>query len=129
MTLELWSLVFMGFFHMALAYLPAIAKIKAFNVIAEKNFSRDGLPQLTGKGARAERALANLMESLPTFVIVILVAHVTGSNNEWTQWGALMFVTARVLHPAFYILGFAHLRSISYLTAAAGIIMIAAQLA
>ena len=128
MTLELWCLVFMGFFVMVLGYVTAIAKIKSFSIIQERNFNRDNLPPLTGVGARAERAQANLYENLPAFAIVVIIAHLTQTHNDWTVLGAELFVLARILHPVFYLLGIHYLRSLSYMVGLVGTIMIALQL-
>ena len=67
---------------MALGYIPGLARVKENNLIATKNFNRDNLKPLTGKGARAQRAIDNLYESLPAFVIVVLLVHITDSYND-----------------------------------------------
>lgn len=118
----------MGFFTMVLGYLLGIAKVRTLNILGDRNFSRDNLSELTGWGARLERSLSNLFESLPAFTIVVLVAHVTHVSNGMSELGAQLFVGSRILHPIFYITGLFPLRSLSYLVGTTGIIMIALQL-
>src|SRR5262245_26244123 len=126
MTLELWLLVYSGVLLLALGYVPAIAKYRTFGTERMKN--RDGLPALTGWGARAERAQANLFENLPLFAILVIAAHLSGSLNGITALGAVLFAAGRTLHPVLYIAGLQPLRTASYALGIAGMILILSQL-
>lgn len=128
MTYELWILLSMGILPMLLGYIPGVAKIQANDAIASKNFNRDNFKPLTGKGARAQRALDNLYENLPAFIVIVMLVHVTGSYNEWTALGASLFLASRLIHPIFYIFGRPFLRSGSYMLGVVGIVMMALQL-
>lgn len=128
MTFELWTLITIGFYLMALGYIPGIIKIKENNVIAQRNFNRDNLKPASGKGARAQRALDNLFENIPAFSIVILLVHITDAYNDMTHLGAWLFLVARILHPIFYIFGRPFLRSGSYMLGLVGVVMLALQL-
>lgn len=129
MTFELWALVSIVFYLMALSYIPGIAKIQANDVIKQRNFNRDDMAQLTGKGARAQRALDNLYENIPAFTVLTLLVHITDAYNQMTFIAAAMFLTARILHPIFYIFGRPFLRSSSYMVGLIGVIILAVQLA
>lgn len=129
MTYELWTLVIMGFYLMALGYIPGLIKIKENDVIATKNFNRDNFKPLTGKGARAQRAIDNLYENLPAFTIVVLLVHITDAYNDMTQLGATLFLAGRLLHPLLYIAGRPFLRSTSYAVGFLGVILLTMQLA
>ena len=128
MTIELWILVTMGFFTLLLGFVPGIVKLKKYDLIGTKNFQRDNLPPLDGKGGRAERAISNLYENLPLFTFLVIAISITGANNEMTALGAQLFLIGRVLHPVFYIFGPHYLRSLSWFIAASGMVMMALQL-
>ena len=125
MTLELWLLVYMDAFLLALGYVPSIAKCRAFGA---RMRNRDGLPPLTGWGAQAERAQANLFENLLLFAILVIAAHLSGALNGITAFGAILFAAGRTLHPAFYIAGLQPLRITAYGVAVAGMVLLLSQL-
>jgi uncharacterized MAPEG superfamily protein len=59
----------------------------------------------------------------------VLAAHVSGHANATTALGAQIFFIARVAHAAVYILGIPYLRTAAFGAGAAGMLMIAGQLA
>ena len=128
MTLELWILVAMGVFLIVLGLMPGIAKLQEFKLLQTGNYQRDDLPPLSGWGARAERALYNLYESLPLFTILILAAHLTNANNDMTALGAELFLLGRILHPVFYIFGPGLMRSVAWAIATSGMVLVGLQL-
>jgi len=54
---------------------------------------------------RAIRAHLNMLENLAPFAVLVIVAHLTGVQNEWTMWAAIGFLAMRVLHAICYIGG------------------------
>jgi uncharacterized MAPEG superfamily protein len=64
---------------------------------------------------RAQRAHLNMIETLPSFAVVILVAVVSSSLTEVTACWAQIFFFARVAHAIVYILGVPYLRTPVYL--------------
>ena len=90
--------------------------------------NRDDVPPLEGWGARSQRALSNLYESLPIFIALILIAHVMERSNEATALGAQLFLWGRVGHAALYIAGVPWLRSLAYMVAVVGMVMIVSEL-
>jgi uncharacterized MAPEG superfamily protein len=78
--------------------------------------------------ARAERAHRNLLESLPAFAALVLIAHVTGRANDATALGSVLFVGARLAYAPVYILGIIWVRTACWLAAVAGMVVIATQL-
>ena len=77
---------------------------------------------------RAKRAHNNLLENLPPFAILVLVAHVTGHLNFWTALGAGLFFFARVLYAAIYIAGLTGIRTGVYFIGVLGQVLILLQL-
>lgn len=128
MTMELWMLIVAGILLILQGLSCGIAKNKQFNLLSSENFQRDNIGQLSGWGGRAERSVYNYVEYLPLFMILVLAAHLTGANNQWTALGAQLFVAGRVLHPVFYIFGPGPVRSLAWLLAVVGLVMIGLQL-
>lgn len=67
--------------------------------------NRDTTPDFPAWVDRLSRAHLNLLENLPTFVGVILIAHVTGVHDQLTVWAAWLFVAARLVYIVIYGLG------------------------
>lgn len=65
---------------------------------------------------RLQRSHRNLLENLPSFLGVVLIAHVTGANDIVTSIGAWVFVALRVAFALVYTLGITRwaLRTVLY---------------
>jgi uncharacterized MAPEG superfamily protein len=90
--------------------------------------NRDGLPPLTGFPGRAQRAHHNMLESLPLFIALVLVAHVSGKANAMTLLGAELFFWGRLAHWLIYIAGIPWLRTLAWLVSVLGMILIFREL-
>ena len=77
---------------------------------------------------RAVRAHANLVENLPPFLALVVVAHLTGRANDTTALGASIFFWARVAHALVYTAGVVYLRTAAFGVSLAGEVMILSQL-
>jgi uncharacterized MAPEG superfamily protein len=92
----------------------------AFNASA-----RDGAAPPPGKfTARLERAKLNLFETLPLFIGAVLAAHVAGAEGPLTWWGCWLYFGARVLYVPLYAFGVPVVRSLVWLVAMAGLLMV-----
>ncbi|WP_299481089.1 MAPEG family protein [uncultured Roseibium sp.] len=90
---------------------------------------RDGLPEKGRLAGRADRALLNLKENLPLFLVpAVLVYVVPNANADLAILGAQVFFWARLAYVPFYISGIPGPRSIAYGVALAGNLMIVAAL-
>jgi uncharacterized MAPEG superfamily protein len=91
--------------------------------------ARDGAPPppslLLG---RAQRALANLLETYPLFVAAVLAVAVTRRLDVWSLVGAHLYLWARTAYLALYLAGVPLIRSLVWNLALAGILMVLAQL-
>ena len=76
---------------------------------------------------RCNRAHVNLVENLPAFAILVLVAHVTGEANTTTAAAAMVFFWARVLHAIGYIAGIPYLRTILFAVGVVACLVIARE--
>ena len=97
-----------------------------------------GLPVAAGNRAstppvppwvdRSMRAHRNMLENLPHFAVLVLVAHVTGLNNLTTALGATIFFWARIAHAAVYTAGIPWVRTLAFSVGLVGEAMILVQL-
>jgi len=90
--------------------------------------NRDKMPALEGLAGRALRAHYNMLENLPLFIALILVAQVAGRSNSTTALGAELFFYARLVHAIVYLVGIPYLRTLVWAVSMAGLVMIFLQL-
>ena len=62
---------------------------------------------------RLSRTVRNSIEAAVLFVPLVLATEVMGTSNALTQWGAVVFVAARVAYSLLYPLGVVCLRSLA----------------
>lgn len=89
--------------------------------------NRQGLPELTGWVGRANRAHRNMMESLPLFAALVLVAHAAGRANGTVILGEQIFVWARLAYAIIYIAGIAGARTLAWAVSVAGMGLVLTQ--
>lgn len=90
---------------------------------------RDEATPPPGKLAgRLMRAQANLFETLPLFAAAVIMAEIAGKTGTLTLWGAGLYFAARLVYLPLYALGVAYVRSLVWLVAAAGLVMVIAAL-
>lgn len=63
---------------------------------------------------RAQRAHLNLLENVPSFAALVLIAHVTGTSTETTAIAAAVFFWARVVQTAVHIAGTPYVRTAAF---------------
>jgi uncharacterized MAPEG superfamily protein len=90
--------------------------------------NRDNPPEMSVIAGRLDRAKNNMLEALPFFLALALLALVKlGDTGEATR-GALIFLVARVAYVPAYVSGIPVLRSLIWLAANAGLVMMALPL-
>ena len=86
---------------------------------------RDGTPPPPGKVAgRLMRAQANLFETLPIFAAAVIMAHIAGKDGQLTFLGAHLYFFGRLIYLPLYAFGVPYVRSLVWLVAAAGLVMV-----
>lgn len=90
--------------------------------------NREGLPQLVGFAGRAQRAHWNMLESLPLFIALVLVAQIGGKANATTLLGTQLFFWGRLAHWLIYLAGVPWLRTLAWLVSVIGMILVLLQL-
>lgn len=88
----------------------------------------EAMPPLGARAERLRRAQDNLFETLPLFIGAVLIAHVAGRDNHVTALGAQIYFFGRVAYVPLYAFGVRQVRSLVWLVATAGLIMVASQI-
>ncbi len=127
MAMELKMLVLASLLTVVLALVGAAALILQRGL--RYGFgNRDQTEPLSPWGERALRAHRNMLENLPSFAALVLVAQVAGISNEATALGAVLFFWGRVAHAIIYIAGLPYLRTVAFAVALIGMLRIAREL-
>jgi uncharacterized MAPEG superfamily protein len=82
------------------------------------------VPALTGLAGRLNRALRNFIETFPLFAAAVLMAHITGKHGWMTEWGAQLYLGARVAYVVLYAAGIFLARSLVWNVATLGIVLV-----
>ena len=86
---------------------------------------RDGEAPPPGRLAgRLMRAQANLFETLPLFAAAVIMAHIAGKDGTLTAVGAHLYFFGRLIYLPLYAFGVPYIRSLVWLAAAAGLVMV-----
>lgn len=126
MSTDLTMLAFSALLTLGLAFPTVIALIMTKGLpFAAGN--RDQAYQLPDWAERAGRAHRNMLENLPIFAALVLVANAAGAANDATALGATLFFWGRVAHAVVYLAGISYLRTAAYGISLIGLVMIAAE--
>jgi uncharacterized MAPEG superfamily protein len=122
LTLLIWSVV-LTFAEVLIAVLAAQAAV-GLPMLAG---NREVPPALTGFAGRARRAHRNMLESLPLFIALVLVAQIAGKGNAMTLLGAQLFFWGRLGHWLIYLAGIPWLRTLAWVVSVIGMVLIFLQ--
>jgi len=89
---------------------------------------RDDEPAPNRWNQRAQKALRNLNETYPVFV-VLAVAAAMGHGNGLSLAGTWVYLGARLVYLPLYVLGIKYIRSLVWIVSAIGLIMMFAGVA
>jgi uncharacterized MAPEG superfamily protein len=119
LKLLLWSVV-LAFVEVVVAVLLASGQVG----LATLAGNRDPQVELTGIAGRAQRAHRNMLENLPLFIALVLIAQAAGKANATTLVGAHLFFWGRLAHWLIYLAGIPWLRTLAWAVAVVGLILI-----
>jgi len=85
---------------------------------------RDESKPVIGVGGRVQRAFANYMQTFPFFAAAVLVAHVADRHSWLTVTGAQLYFWARLVYVPLYVTGVPVVRTIAFVIATIGIVLI-----
>ena len=117
-----WSAV-LAFVEIIVAALAANAEV-GLPVLAG---NRDRMPSLGGFAGRAQRAYQNMLETLPLFIALVLVAQAGGKANATTLLGCELYFWGRVAHWLIYLAGIPWLRTLAWVVSIVGLVLITLQ--
>jgi uncharacterized MAPEG superfamily protein len=90
--------------------------------------ARDDWKTPTGIAGRIERSYFNLLETMPAFAALILIALYTGKVNEMTALGSQIYFWGRLVYFPVYISGIPVIRTLVWIASTAGLVLILWQL-
>lgn len=123
LTMLMWASIL---YVVQILIAAAVADLQ--NGIAWGLGNRENIPVVPGWGGRAQRAHANMAESLLPFACLVLIAHGSGQLGELSVLGTQIFLVSRVLYAILYMAGIKVLRSVAYFGGLAGMILIVIQI-
>lgn len=127
MSTELTMLAYSALLTLALGGPPVVALIMTKGLsFAAGNREQDFT--LPAWGVRANRAHLNMIENLPVFAALVLIANAMGVSNEGTALGATLFFWGRIGHAVVYIAGVPYLRTGAFLVSIIGMIQIVKEI-
>ncbi len=122
-----WLVLGSGLYYMHV-FAPSTAKMGKMGVMKYLG-NRSDDPDLTGMGARIERASLNMKENFPVFVALAVASIAMGQGaNDAVILGAQIFVLFRLAFLVIYALGIPVLRSVAWTGAFVGLIMMVVAL-
>ena len=124
MTLEQRMLVFSVFLGLVQIVLSSHAASRQYGYRWAASARDQPVPPLAGVAARLDRALRNFLETFPLFAAVVLVAGLAGRHTHVTEWGSMLYFSARLLYVPLYAFGVYLIRSLVWNVATIGILLV-----
>lgn len=90
--------------------------------------NRDKLPEMSVVASRLDRAKNNMLEALPIFLALALLALIKGGDTSGVTHAASIFLFARVVYVPAYVSAVPVLRSLVWLVGVASLVMMAVPL-
>jgi len=89
--------------------------------------NREDMPELSGWARRAQRAHLNMLENLPLFIALVLVAELTKRTGGLSALGAELFFWSRLAQGIIHVLGIPWLRTLAFAVSVVGLVLIFRQ--
>lgn len=113
MSTILITLFAAAMFPIVLAWLGGYFRKRQFGSIDNRH-PRMQYAKLEGAGARAFAAQQNAWEAVAIYTLTVFIAFASGVDLHTLTMPALVFITARALHPVFYVANLDKLRSLAF---------------
>jgi uncharacterized MAPEG superfamily protein len=123
LVLLLWT-VALAFIQIIVAVLAAHSQVG----LAALAGNRERMPELVGWAGRARRAQFNMLESLPLFIALVLMAHIARRTDAVTIMGEQIFLIGRVAYLLVYLAGIPWVRTLAWAVSVLGMLLIFVEL-
>ena len=123
MTTDLYLTTFAVVLTWVMVFFAANIKVKSWTPSGMKAAfgNRETAVDAPGFAGRADRAAKNMIENLPLFLGLIMVAHLGGRTGDRVNLGAHMFVWARLAYWPTYLAGVPYLRTLIWYVSVMGL--------
>lgn len=128
MTTELWCVVAIAVWSVAVAYIGVVGRVRRAGARWGFGNRHEPTPEMQPWVQRADRAYANHLANAGVFVALALVAHVSGERDDVTATASVVFVVARVAHSLLYVAGVVYLRTFAFWTSLAALAVMISRL-
>ena len=128
MTVDLWMLVYSALLCTLIPNAAVFGLSQLAGGMAWGFGNRDTPFPVPTWVERVRRAHMNMVENLPVFAALVLVAQVSGKADATTALGSQIFFVARVAHVAIYVAGIPYLRTAAFGVSVVGEVMILLRL-
>jgi uncharacterized MAPEG superfamily protein len=128
MTIELKMLalsIVLGFVHIMAAVRAVTRQYGSKWNMGARDEAMSPLEPLPG---RLTRARDNFLETFPFFAAAVLIAHVAGRDGMLTAVGVQFYFWARLVYLPLYAFGIPRIRTLVWIVAMVGILLILAAL-
>jgi len=126
MTQELWVLVLAAIWGLLQVLIAAASPMTQKGYMQWNAGPRDKPFDFGPVPARLRRAYQNYLETFPFFAALILAGAVSGHTDALSQWGAWVYLAARLVYFPAYGIG-SKLRSLCFGVSLIGIALVAAS--
>ncbi|WP_424810445.1 MAPEG family protein [Roseococcus sp. YIM B11640] len=120
LTILAWGCV-LGLVHV---FAAATIKTAQYGLKWNMGARDETLPPPSPLVGRLTRAQANFFETFPVMATAVLIVHAAGLESSWTNWGAVIWLVARILFLPIYAMGIPGVRSAVFLVSFAGLLMV-----
>ncbi|HEX8193767.1 MAG TPA: MAPEG family protein [Allosphingosinicella sp.] len=124
MTTELFALAWGCVLAIVHIFAAVRVKTRQYGTAWNMGARDEALPPPEPIVGRLARAQANFFETFPIFAAAVLIVHVAGLTDGWTEIGALLWLGARVLYLPVYALGIPKVRTLIFLVSVIGIALV-----
>lgn len=124
MTTELavlaWGCV-LGLVHI---FWAGQAKTRQYGAKWNAGARDEALPEPSPIVGRLMRAQGNFFETFPVMIAAVAIISIADLETQWTAWGALIWLVARIVYLPLYVAGTPYVRSLVFVVSLVGLLMV-----